>query len=295
MALANLRRDERIALGIAIALHVGLVALLLVQPRDRGAIPVPERMSVSLSSEVALEATAPDPAAAAQAAVAPVLADDPAPPVTEPAPMAAAEPTPPQPAPVASPLPRPVAKPQPAPAPRPKPQARASAKPTPTQRDAAKPAPAKSAAKPAAAKAAPAKPAAKSGGGSRIGSDFLAGTSSGDRASAGTPVARIGPREAASLSSAISRQLRPHWTAPTGVDVDQLVTILSFNLNKDGSLAGTPRVVRQTGINDSNRPQADRHAEQAIRAVQLAAPFDLPPELYDGWKRVSAFRFDRKL
>jgi hypothetical protein len=54
-------------------------------------------------------------------------------------------------------------------------------------------------------------------------------------------------------------------------------------------------VVRQEGITDSNRPQAARHAEQAIRAVQLAAPFDLPPEFYDKWKRIRAWRFDRKL
>jgi hypothetical protein len=54
-------------------------------------------------------------------------------------------------------------------------------------------------------------------------------------------------------------------------------------------------VVRQEGITDSNRPQAGRHAEQAIRAVQLAAPFDLPDEFYDAWKRVASFRFDRKL
>ena len=35
--------------------------------------------------------------------------------------------------------------------------------------------------------------------------------------------------------------------------------------------------------------------EQAIRAVELAAPFNLPPEYYNAWKRVSSFRFDRKL
>jgi len=73
------------------------------------------------------------------------------------------------------------------------------------------------------------------------------------------------------------------------------VTILSWNLNRDGTLAGRPTVVRQEGINDANRAQAGRHAEQAIRAVQLAAPFDLPEEYYDAWKRVASFRFDRKL
>ena len=73
------------------------------------------------------------------------------------------------------------------------------------------------------------------------------------------------------------------------------MTILSWSLNPDGTLAGTPRVVRQDGITDANRAQAARHAEQAVRAVQLAAPFNLPAEYYEAWKRVADFRFDRKL
>ena len=66
-------------------------------------------------------------------------------------------------------------------------------------------------------------------------------------------------------------------------------------LNPDGTLAGKPQVVSQSGITDGNRPQAGRHAELAVRAVELAAPFDLPAKYYNAWKRVSAFRFDRKL
>ena len=58
---------------------------------------------------------------------------------------------------------------------------------------------------------------------------------------------------------------------------------------------GPPRVVRQEGRTDANRPQAARHAEQAVRAIQLAAPFNLPAEYYDAWKRIVEFRFDRKL
>lgn len=73
------------------------------------------------------------------------------------------------------------------------------------------------------------------------------------------------------------------------------MTILAWDLNPDGSLAGRPRVVDQQGITPANEAQAKRHAEQAIRAVQLAAPFDLPDTYYSGWKRVAAFRFDRKL
>ena len=65
--------------------------------------------------------------------------------------------------------------------------------------------------------------------------------------------------------------------------------------NPDGTLAGSPRVVRQEGITEANRPQAQRHAEQAVRAVRLAAPFNLPSEFYPAWKRIAEFRFDRRL
>ena len=73
------------------------------------------------------------------------------------------------------------------------------------------------------------------------------------------------------------------------------MTILAWDLIADSSLAGSPRVVRQEGLTDANRAQAPRHAEQAVRAVRLAAPFDLPGEYYNAWKRITSFRFDRKL
>jgi hypothetical protein len=88
--------------------------------------------------------------------------------------------------------------------------------------------------------------------------------------------------------------LKPHWSPPSGVDVDRLVTVVRFRLNRDGSLDGTPEIVRQTGITDANRLQAPRHQEQAIRAVRLAAPFDLPEQLYSGW-RVITSNFDNRL
>ena len=111
----------------------------------------------------------------------------------------------------------------------------------------------------------------------------------------GTPAAAIGPQVRSALSAAITRQLKPYWQAPQGPDAEELVTYLAFNLNKDGSLSGRPEVVRQSGITDVNRNQASRHAEQAVRAVQLAAPFNLPEEYYDAWKRVSSFKFDKRL
>jgi hypothetical protein len=249
-ALAHLRREEKLGLGIAVVLHLALVAALIVEARrEVPVIPPAERMTVSLADDVSLESTAPDPSKEAQAAIAPVLA-----PESEPIP-----------APVTTPVP--------------------SVVPTPVRKDVSKPQ-----AKPQP----PQKPAQKPGGGSRLGDDFLKGISSGERANAGTPAAAFGSAEAASLAQAIARQIKPHWSAPQGVDVEKLVTVVRFRLNPDGSLAGDPVVVRQTGVTPSNEAQKGRHAEQAIRAVRLAAPFDLPAQFYDHWKVVNS-TFDRRL
>lgn len=179
---------------------------------------------------------------------------------------------------------------------RPAPPKPAPPKPAPPQPAPPKPAPPR----PAAPKAAPARPAATRpapAGGSRIGNDFLRGIpgSTNPGASRNPPAEAAGPVPVASLVSGISRQIKPHWSAPQGVDAEKLVTVLAWSLNPDGTLAGRPTVVSQSGITDANRAQAPRHAEQAIRAVQLAAPFALPPQYYASWKRVAAFRFDRKL
>ena len=269
-SFASLSREERIGLGIAAVAHVALVGALVWQVRDQPTLlPIPERMEVSLADEVSLQSTAPNPSEAS-AAVAPVLAPEPAP-APEPMPtVAVREEVRPVPRQTRAPVTRPTPTPTPAATRRPAARPTTAPQPRPTQPRAA--------------------------GGSRIGDDFLEGTGASERSdSRGTPAATFGAAEAASLIQAISREIKPHWNAPQGVDAEKLVTVLSFELNPDGTLKGSPRVVSQAGINDSNRPQAQLHAERAIRAVQLAAPFDLPDEFYDKWKRVSQLRFDRRL
>lgn len=289
MASDAMRGDERIGLGVAIAAHLGLVALLIWRPPSAPTIPPPERMTVTFSDNVGLTSTSPEPMANAAPDMAPAIGEAPRPePVAEPEPA----PVPvPQPREIAPPLPRPVPKPvakvQPAP---PKPVAKPAepAPPRPKQTSAARQQQQAEAAQRPSTKA----PA----GGSRFADAFKTGVSGATQTgtSRNAPAAGAGPSQA-SLASAISRELKPNWVAPQGADAEQLVTILAWSLNRDGTLAGTPRVVRQDGITDANRPQAARHAEQAIRAVQLAAPFDLPEEFYDSWKRISSFRFDKRL
>jgi protein TonB len=254
-SFASLSREERLGLGVAAVAHVALVAALVWQVRDE-----PTRLPIPERIEVSL---------ADEVSLESTAPDPSAEPQAAAAPVLAPEPEP-----VVEPEPvreivRPVTRPAVDKRPTPRPTQRAA--PTPTPR----PTPTRQA------------------GGSRLGDDFLEGAGSSERG--GTPAATFGPAEQASLSQAINRQLKPHWSAPSGVDAEKLITVLRWELNPDGSLKGRPSVVSQSGITDSNRPQAALHAERAIRAVQLAAPFDLPEEFYDRWRRIRDWRFDRRL
>ncbi len=267
MVFADLRREERIGLGIAVVLHLALAAAFLVQPSKRDAFTPAPKMTVNLTSDVGLEATAPDPVPTSAAAIAPTLAPEPAP-VSEPVP--AVQPMPVRPRPV--PVERAVAKPAPKPSPVSREPRRRPDAPSQKERSTPKPA-----------------------GGSRIGADFLPG--SGDSTTTRetrVPASQIGASAKASLFQAIAKELRPKWQPPSGPEVEELVTKVRFRLNSDGSLAGSPEVVRQSGITDLNKPQAGRHGEMAVRAVRLAAPFDLPEEYYEAWKVVTV-DFDWKL
>lgn len=329
----GLSRGEAIGLGVAVVGHVALVAVLALQPSS-APLPRPERMQVTLADDVAKESVSPSreeaaPDLAPQLGEAqPMAAAQPEPvPVPVPAPMPRPEPRP-----EPKPLPKPAVQPRPEPkpaehvAPQPKPQP-APPKPQPAHQAQSKPAPAKPApakpdpitaaiasahggkvpakasvsAKPNAGKAqagreeADKPDAKKPAGGSRVGVDFLKGFGGNTAGKAKTPPgATIGPQVKAALAGAISRQLKPYWRVPQGVETDQLVTVLSFDLNPDGTLAGPVTVLRQEGVTASNRPQAGLHRENAIRAVKLAAPFPLPPDLYEAWKHVQ-WRFDRNL
>lgn len=260
MALTDLRRDEKLALLAALAAHVGLVVVLTLRPAPVP-LPPPERITVTISDDVGLTSTS--------ASAAPAAAEE--------APELGEEATPPPPAPL------------PQPEPQPKPLARATVAPPPKPAPLAKAPPAKVA--PTVQKT-PARP-----GASRIGDDFLKGTPGGTaKAPPGPPpAATIGPAVRSALAGAIARQLKPHWKIPQGADAELLVTVLEWRLKPDGTLDGAPRVVRQEGITDANRAQAARHAEQAIRAVRLAAPFNLPEEYYPAWRLIANSRFDRKL
>ena len=310
MAAAVIRKEELAGLALALGAHAALVALLALNPPAPAPMPLPERMTVTISDDVGLTSTSPEPSANAAAATAPELGE-PAPPAAEPEPAPVqpkVQPQPPAPKPPApkplppKPAPQPVVQPRPVP-PKPQPRPVPKVAPAPAPRPVAK-APPQPAARPVASRPAatpartpPAKAPPRPAGADRLGNDFLEGVrgATGTGKSTNPPAAAIGPAVKSALAGSISRQLKPRWVAPQGAEAELLVTVLAWDLNPDGTLTGSPRVLRQEGITDANRAQAQRHAEQAIRAVRLAAPFNLPPQYYSAWKRVSDFRFDRKL
>lgn len=276
---AIFRKEDSVAIPVAIALHVGVVALLLLQPAVRKAAPGPQSMTVSLASEVGLEATAPEIVTESSAAIAPVLGEEigtsaeaetaPSPSTEIPTPPAA------------------TTRPSPATPPRTRSNTRSA-----PDRPRSRPDRTRSTPAPAPSPAQ----ATTRGGGSRIGDDFLPGAgSSTTTQETRAPAATFGRRERASLVAAISRQLRRHWTAPNGVDAELLVSTVSWELNSDGSLRGTPTCrTDPSSINASNQPQAGLHCDRAIRAVRRAAPFNLPEQFYDRWDQLE-FDFDRRL
>jgi outer membrane biosynthesis protein TonB len=108
------------------------------------------------------------------------------------------------------------------------------------------------------------------------------------------PAANLTPQVQSSLAAAVRRQLKPYWKAPTGADAEQLRTELAITLARDGSVIDID-VLRQTGVTPSNRAQAPLHVERAIKAVELASPFQLPAEYYDAWKLLKPIGFDKRL
>lgn len=280
-------RAEKAALGVATLGHVALFGLLSVgflatpNPNDLKSKPI----EVSLTDEIALESGSPTPNADPKQIEAPEegpleLASTPPPPAP---PTPRVETTPPprvEPAPAPRPAER--AKPRPE-----RPKAREEARPTPPRRTRLD-----------SSIVENLRPQTKAGRprASRLSRDMVEGATDNPSRGRDTtpPGSTASPAVKSALAAEIVRQLKPHWRAPTGADADQLVTIVSARLNRDGSLAGTPQVVSQTGVTASNRAQADLHKERAVRAVQLAAPFNLPEEFYDEWKLLRP-RFDRRL
>lgn len=304
-----MERAEKIGLGVAAAGHVVLFGLLsigfLATPNPLKLTPQP--VEVSLVKDVGLEATAPQAIEPPAQSVAPDTGEpeDAAPPapvetVPEPVPVPVPAPAPkPKPAP-AKPAPKPAPAPKPVPAAKPKPKPPAPA----AEKAAAKPAKPTQTAKATPKRTAPA--AAKGTGstatakatrprGSRLGDNFLQGlTDQPSKSVSQVPrAAKIDAKALASIVQAIARQIQPcaDRQVDPGPGANTIVTTLNLKLNPDGTLAATPTVVRQSGVDGDNQRYARRVTDLGVAAFKGCSPLRLPAEFYDtpngGWNNIN--------
>lgn len=266
-------RTEILGFGAAVgghALLLGVFALGLMASAKTA--PKPESISVSLVGEIADVSSAPD---AIQEESAPPASGETAP----------AEP-PPAPTPVMK-VEKPVEKPQPKPVPKPaKPEtapavAKAAAKPVKTAAAAPKPV------KPVTTSGKGTTPA-KPGGLSRSFEDSInnIGKAPGAGKAVGTPATKTATEVRRSVGVSIAGQIRSRVRAcaPTGVDINKIETFVTLSLDISGKLTSV-RFDRQTGLNDSNQPQAGPLKDCILQAVRAASPYNgLDPEYHDVWK-----------
>ncbi len=265
-------RAEKLGLGAAVGGHVVLLGAMAAGLfLSNEPLKKPEAISVSLVGEIAEVSTAPD-----------AVQEESAPPAIAEAELA--EP-PPSPTPVMK-IEKPVEKAQVKPAEKP------------VKRDV--PPPAKTAVKKAPVKQPPKKVAAaatksgkgttpaKPGGFSKSFEDSInnVGKAPGAGKAVGTPAAKSGAEVKRSVSTSLASQIRSRVRAcaPSGVEINQIETFVTLSLEPSGRLTNV-QFNKQTGVNDSNRPQADPLKQCILQSVRSASPFSgLDPEYHDIWK-----------
>jgi hypothetical protein len=142
-------------------------------------------------------------------------------------------------------------------------------------------------------KAAPQKPAPRV---SRLGDDFLKGIAGSDAPSrpAKPAAATFDARAKASVAALFQRLVQPCADSQVnpGPGANRIRVTLNLRLRQSGSLAGTPRIVRVSGVDDDNARFEERVKDLAIAVYRECAPFrGLPPELYKtaegGWSNIN--------
>ena len=76
-----------------------------------------------------------------------------------------------------------------------------------------------------------------------------------------------------------------NWNVPTGAPrPEDLIVIVRFSLNPDGTLAGAPQLVNSGSYASNSFFRAA--ADAALRAVQMTQPFKLPANKYNDWREI---------
>jgi outer membrane biosynthesis protein TonB len=253
MDATALRREDGLGLGVAVVLHLALMAALLTQAPERLTLGSAGTMTVTLGD------------GDSEAGSAPALGVPDAPELIE-------EPVVEQDELVMQPEPRPQ------PTQRPKPDARP--KPQPTQKSQQKKT------ETPTRKKDPPRTATKGQ------QDGVKGGTGKSKESVKDAFGDIGTGRGstaevkADIKVSIGAQVAPFWNRcrVSGLDIDKLRAVVSFRLDKSGKLAGwdAPRV---TGQNASNSAQAGIFGECAVKALRQVGTFTgLPADRYDLWQ-----------
>lgn len=272
----TLDRTEANGFGVAFVGHAALAAALyfLINPRpDAGRAPPPPSIEVSFVEETGIVSSGETTEAAA-ASFAPEAGapEEAAPAEPEPAPVSE---------PVATPAPSPAPTPSPAPA-----QRRALPAPAPAQQRAV--------AQPKENRQT-ATGRGQANRGAALGPDLLKGIGNDpDSTSQRVQGAVMSAEALAGIVEAIKRQVLPcaRRNRSPGPGASDIRVRINLRINRDGTLAGTPRALSTSGVNSENARYEDRVKELAINAFIACSPLrGLPDELYrtpsGGWNNIN--------
>lgn len=251
-------RAERIGLGVAVAAHIALFAVLSFGLMTREQQPRREVVSVTLTDEIGLTATTTDrPAPAAREMAPPEPMAAPSAAVVEPAPQRTVTPTP-----------------QPRPTPR---RTETRTRPTPARSEPrAEPRP---------------DPPARRRAGSRL-SGITEGIGSANDTGTSASQATVSSSDRSNLISRIVNAVRPCYNlgSLSGTSAEDIVVSLRIQPSRNGSLSSSQVSIQgYRGVNGSNREYQRQMAEAARSAVlnpRCPLP-NLPDAMYDnGWSDV---------
>jgi hypothetical protein len=118
--------------------------------------------------------------------------------------------------------------------------------------------------------------------------DLIAKQIAADMAAAAKQTATAGPGGAGQALTDTERKglvvaVQDCWSVPIGIqNASELVVTLAVDLAPNGGLSSSPKLIEPSSADG----QIQQAFEAARRALIACAPYDLPPEKYETWKRL---------
>ena len=92
----------------------------------------------------------------------------------------------------------------------------------------------------------------------------------------------------ATLEAIMTEHIRRCWRISLDApNPEELAVQVELSLNRDGTLAGAPRL-SDPGVRNSRNPYMRVAAERALTAAIDCQPYPLPPEDYSSWRQITA-------